>query len=113
MKRKLLLIQPSPYDAKREPVKKRKLYFVGLSLPLLAALTPEEGAALIFFESCLSPEAVIEKAKRKLGLNAKVAVFPEGGCHGVFGSAVEVNAFNAEIFACPIPPYFEILRSKL
>ncbi len=41
MKHKLLLIQPSPYDKNGEPIKKRKLYFVGLALPLLAALTPD------------------------------------------------------------------------
>ena len=41
MNHKLLLIQPSPYDAARHPIKKRKLYFVGLALPLLAALTPD------------------------------------------------------------------------
>ena len=42
MKHKLLLIQPSPYDADRRPIKKRRLYFVGLALPLLAALTPDD-----------------------------------------------------------------------
>lgn len=42
MKRKLLLIQPSPYDGDRKPIKKRKLHFVGLALPLLAALTPDD-----------------------------------------------------------------------
>ncbi|MBN2008514.1 radical SAM protein [candidate division KSB1 bacterium] len=42
MKKKLLLIQPSPYDDNRQPIKKRKLYFVGLALPLLAALTPDD-----------------------------------------------------------------------
>ena len=41
MKRKLLLIQPSPYGENRSPIKKRRLYFVGLALPLLAALTPD------------------------------------------------------------------------
>ena len=40
--KKLLLIQPSPYDKKHHPIKKKKLYFVGLAMPLLAALTPED-----------------------------------------------------------------------
>ena len=39
--KKLLLIQPSPYDRDRRPVKKKRLYFVGLAMPLLAALTPK------------------------------------------------------------------------
>jgi len=42
VKKKLLLIQPSPYDKNREPIKKPKLYFVGLAMPLLAALTPSD-----------------------------------------------------------------------
>ncbi len=41
MKKKLLLIQPTPYDSSSSLIKRRKLYFVGLALPLLAALTPE------------------------------------------------------------------------
>ncbi|MBU7006994.1 B12-binding domain-containing radical SAM protein [Phosphitispora fastidiosa] len=41
MKKKLLLIQPTPYDSSGSLIKRRKLYFVGLALPLLAALTPE------------------------------------------------------------------------
>lgn len=40
--KKILLIQPSPYDQNGKPIKKKKLYFVGLALPLLAALTPKE-----------------------------------------------------------------------
>ncbi len=39
--RKILLIQPSPYDGNGQPVKKKRLYFTGLALPLLAALIPE------------------------------------------------------------------------
>ncbi len=39
--KKILLIQPTPYDQNGKLVKKKKLYFVGLALPLLAALTPE------------------------------------------------------------------------
>lgn len=39
--KKILLIQPTPYDQHGNLVKKNKLYFVGLALPLLAALTPD------------------------------------------------------------------------
>ncbi|HWQ30143.1 MAG TPA: radical SAM protein, partial [Negativicutes bacterium] len=42
MKKKLLLIQPTPRDCKGSLVKKNKLYFVGLALPALAALTPTD-----------------------------------------------------------------------
>jgi len=42
MKKKLLLIQPTPYDSSGSLIKRSKLYFVGLALPLLAALTPED-----------------------------------------------------------------------
>ena len=42
MKKKILLIQPTPYDQYGKLVKKSRLYFVGLALPLLAALTPED-----------------------------------------------------------------------
>ncbi len=42
MKKKILLIQPTPRDHKGNLVKKNKLYFVGLALPILAALTPAE-----------------------------------------------------------------------
>jgi radical SAM superfamily enzyme YgiQ (UPF0313 family) len=38
--KKLLLIQPSPYDRQGQPIKKARLHFVGLALPTLAALTP-------------------------------------------------------------------------
>jgi len=41
-KKKILLIQPTPYDHTGGLIKKKKLYFVGLALPLLAALTPDE-----------------------------------------------------------------------
>ena len=40
MNKKILLIQPTIYDEHGEPVKKSKLYFVGLGMPLLAALLP-------------------------------------------------------------------------
>lgn len=42
LKKKILLIQPTPYDHKGHLIKKSKLYFVGLALPLLAALTPTD-----------------------------------------------------------------------
>jgi radical SAM superfamily enzyme YgiQ (UPF0313 family) len=48
--KKLLLIQPSPYDRQGNPIKKKKLYFVGLSLPLLAAMTPSDWEVEIIFE---------------------------------------------------------------
>lgn len=48
---KILLIQPSPYDRQRRPVKKRRLYFVGLALPVLAALTPKEYEVEICLET--------------------------------------------------------------
>lgn len=48
--KKILLIQPSPYDQNRKPIKKKRLYFAGLALPLLAALTPEDYEVEIIFE---------------------------------------------------------------
>ena len=51
MKHKLLLIQPSPYDHDRRPIKKRKLFFVGLALPVLAALTPDDWEVEICLET--------------------------------------------------------------
>ncbi len=51
MKKKLLLIQSSPYDQDRKPIKKDKLYFVGLAMPLLAAMTPEEFEVSIVLET--------------------------------------------------------------
>ncbi|MGE5679052.1 MAG: B12-binding domain-containing radical SAM protein [Pseudomonadota bacterium] len=42
MKKKLLLIQPTPRDCNGNLVKKSRLYFVGLALPALAALTPPD-----------------------------------------------------------------------
>lgn len=42
MNKKLLLIQPSPYGLNHKPIKKKRLHFVGLALPLLAALTPDD-----------------------------------------------------------------------
>ena len=51
MKKKLLLIQPTPYDHKGTLIKKKKLYFVGLSLPLIAALTPSDWEVEICLET--------------------------------------------------------------
>lgn len=41
MNKKILFIQSTPYNSKGQPIKKKRLYFVGLALPLLAALTPD------------------------------------------------------------------------
>jgi len=49
--KKILLIQPSPYDREGRPVKKKKLYFVGLAMPLLAALTPKDYQVEICLET--------------------------------------------------------------
>ncbi len=49
--KKLLLIQSTPYDSNRRPIKKKKLYFVGLGLPLLAALTPADWEVEIVLET--------------------------------------------------------------
>lgn len=51
MKKKILLIQPTPYDQNRNLIKRNKLYFVGLALPLLAALTPAEWEVEIILET--------------------------------------------------------------
>ena len=50
-RKKVLLIQSSPYDNNRKPIKKSKLYFVGLAMPLLASLTPKEWDVEIIFET--------------------------------------------------------------
>lgn len=49
--KKILLIQSTPYDSLRRPIKKKKLYFVGLALPLLAALTPKDWEVEILLET--------------------------------------------------------------
>ncbi len=49
--KKLLLIQSTPYDSKNRPIKKSKLYFVGLAMPLLAALTPPDWKVEIILET--------------------------------------------------------------
>ncbi|PAB60250.1 B12-binding domain-containing radical SAM protein [Anaeromicrobium sediminis] len=51
MKKKILLIQSTPYDSNREPIKKSKLYFVGLAMPLLASLTPSDWEVEICLET--------------------------------------------------------------
>lgn len=48
--KKILLIQPSPYDQRRMPIKKKRLYFVGLAMPLLAAMMPEDWKTEIVLE---------------------------------------------------------------
>lgn len=48
--KKILLIQPSPYDKNHMPIKKSRLYFVGLAMPLLAAMMPEDWEAEIILE---------------------------------------------------------------
>ena len=50
-KHKILLIQPTPYDQYGNLVKKNRLYFVGLALPLLAALTPEDFDVELCYET--------------------------------------------------------------
>ncbi len=50
-KKKILLIQSSPYDNDKNPIKKSRLYFVGLAMPLLAALTPPDWTVEIIFET--------------------------------------------------------------
>jgi len=49
--KKLLLIQPSPYDKNHMPIKKKRLYFVGLAMPLLAAMTPKDWIVEICIET--------------------------------------------------------------
>jgi len=51
MKKKLLLIQPTPYAINGQLIKRKKLYFVGLSLPLLAAFTPAEWEVELILET--------------------------------------------------------------
>lgn len=49
--KKILLIQSTPYDTNHHPIKKKKLYFVGLAMPLLAALTPSDWEVEIILET--------------------------------------------------------------
>ncbi len=48
--KKILLIQPSPYDQNHNPIKKNKLYFIGLAMPLLAAMMPDDWETEIILE---------------------------------------------------------------
>ena len=49
--KKLLLIQSTPYDQYHHLIKKKKLYFIGLAMPLLAALTPDDWEVEIILET--------------------------------------------------------------
>ena len=51
MKKKVLFIQPTIYDDAGKLIKKRRLYFVGLAYPLLAALTPPDWECEICLET--------------------------------------------------------------
>jgi len=51
MNKKILFIQPTIYDDDGIPVKKSKLYFVGLAFPLLAAMLPEGWSADLCIET--------------------------------------------------------------
>ena len=46
--KKILLIQPSPYDKNHKPVKKNKSYFVGLAMPLLQPCCLKAGMRKLF-----------------------------------------------------------------
>jgi len=50
LNKKILLIQPSPYDQNHKPIKKGRLYFVGLAMPLLAAMMPDDWESEIILE---------------------------------------------------------------
>ncbi len=50
-KTKILFIQPTPYDIRGKLIKKKKLYFVGLAMPLLVALTPDKYHCEIILET--------------------------------------------------------------
>ncbi len=51
MNKEFLFIQPTIYDDRGRPVKASKLYFVGLGMPLLAALLPDGWKADICIET--------------------------------------------------------------
>jgi len=51
MNKKILFIQPTIYDDNCIPIKKSRLYFIGLAYPLLAALTPPEWSVEICLET--------------------------------------------------------------
>ena len=49
--KKILFIQPTPYNSSGNLIKKKKLYFLGLGLPLLAGLTPSDWETDICLET--------------------------------------------------------------
>jgi radical SAM superfamily enzyme YgiQ (UPF0313 family) len=51
MMNKILFVQPTIYDDAGNPVKKNKLYFVGLAYPVLASLLPNDWEAEICLET--------------------------------------------------------------
>lgn len=51
LNKKILFIQPTPYDSDGKLIKKKKLYFLGLALPLLAAITPKGWESSICLET--------------------------------------------------------------
>jgi len=51
IKKKILFIQPTMRDDKGKLVKKRKMHFVGLAYPILAALLPDDWEAEICLET--------------------------------------------------------------
>jgi radical SAM superfamily enzyme YgiQ (UPF0313 family) len=51
LNKKILFIQPTIYDDNNKLVKKKRLYFVGLAYPLLAAMLPEDWEAEICLET--------------------------------------------------------------
>ncbi len=51
MKKKILFVQPTIYDDFGRVIKKKKLYFVGLAYPLLAAMTPSDWEVEICLET--------------------------------------------------------------
>ncbi len=84
VKKKILFIQPTPYDSQKKLIKKKKLYFVGLALPLLAALTPEDWTVEICLETI---EAV------PFDTDAEVIAISSMG-HGVIRSIDIAEAFR-------------------
>jgi radical SAM superfamily enzyme YgiQ (UPF0313 family) len=51
LNKKILFIQSTPYDSNGKLIKKKKLYFVGLALPVLAAITPKDWDCSICLET--------------------------------------------------------------
>lgn len=65
---KILLIQPTPYAPDGTLIKKKRLYFVGLSLPLLAALTPDTFRIELCYETI--EEAPLETDAQIVGISS-------------------------------------------